>query len=57
MLGCPESIKSAMSFTNSVLGVSILGGVQSQEPPVIIKSNRPPAYWPSSSGPNNDQMF
>lgn len=24
-----------------------------QEPPAIIESNRPPAYWPSSSGRND----
>ncbi|KAF9259088.1 hypothetical protein L218DRAFT_875612 [Marasmius fiardii PR-910] len=27
-----------------------------QEPPAIIKSNRPPAYWPSSN-PNNDSLI
>ena len=28
-----------------------------QEPPAIIESNRPPAYWPSSSGPNSDTLL
>lgn len=27
-----------------------------QEPPAIIENNRPPAYWPSSTGPNKDAM-
>ncbi|KAH9922425.1 multidrug resistance-associated ABC transporter [Fomitopsis serialis] len=27
-----------------------------QEPPAVVESNRPPAYWPSSSGPNKDSM-
>ena len=28
-----------------------------QEPPAVIESNRPPAYWPSSTGPNKDSMI
>ncbi|OCH88899.1 multidrug resistance-associated ABC transporter [Obba rivulosa] len=28
-----------------------------QEPPAIIESNRPPAYWPSSSSPNKDSLI
>ncbi|KAI0332194.1 multidrug resistance-associated ABC transporter [Cubamyces sp. BRFM 1775] len=28
-----------------------------QEPPAIIESNRPPAYWPSSSSPNKDSLL
>ncbi|KAF7792210.1 hypothetical protein EIP86_003243 [Pleurotus ostreatoroseus] len=28
-----------------------------QEPPAIIESSRPPAYWPSSSGPNKDALI
>ncbi|KAL0951671.1 hypothetical protein HGRIS_008350 [Hohenbuehelia grisea] len=27
-----------------------------QEPPAVIKSNRPPAYWPSSSSSNRDSL-
>lgn len=27
-----------------------------QEPPAIIESSRPPAYWPSSTGPNKDSL-
>lgn len=27
------------------------------EPPAIIEANRPPAYWPSSSGPNSDSLI
>lgn len=27
-----------------------------QEPPAIIENNRPPAYWPSSTGQNKDAM-
>ncbi|KAI0366584.1 multidrug resistance-associated ABC transporter [Pilatotrama ljubarskyi] len=28
-----------------------------QEPPAVIESNRPPAYWPSSTGPNKEQLL
>lgn len=28
-----------------------------QEPPGIIESNRPPAYWPSSSSTNKDSLL
>ena len=28
-----------------------------QEPPAVIESSRPPAYWPSSSGPNKDALI
>lgn len=28
-----------------------------QEPPAIIESNRPPAYWPSSTSENRDSML
>ncbi|KAH9903343.1 multidrug resistance-associated ABC transporter [Cubamyces lactineus] len=28
-----------------------------QEPPTIIESNRPPAYWPSSTSPNKDSLL
>ncbi|EMD39008.1 hypothetical protein CERSUDRAFT_104287 [Gelatoporia subvermispora B] len=28
-----------------------------QEAPAIIESNRPPAYWPSSSSPNRDSLI
>lgn len=28
-----------------------------QEPPAIIESNRPPAYWPSSTSPNKDHLL
>lgn len=27
-----------------------------QEPPAVIESNRPPAYWPSSSSANADTL-
>ncbi|OBZ77340.1 ATP-dependent bile acid permease [Grifola frondosa] len=66
-------ITSAMSFTNSVywacrfwtaleLDLNSVERVVEyldlpQEPPAIIESNRPPAYWPSSSGPNKDSLI
>ena len=28
-----------------------------QEPPAIIEGHRPPAYWPSSTGPNADSLI
>lgn len=28
-----------------------------EEPAAIIESNRPPAYWPSSSSPNSDSLI
>ena len=28
-----------------------------QEPPTVIESSRPPAYWPSSTGPNSDALI
>ncbi|TCD65581.1 hypothetical protein EIP91_002465 [Steccherinum ochraceum] len=28
-----------------------------QAPPTIIESSRPPAYWPSSTGPNSDSLI
>ena len=28
-----------------------------QEPPAIIEPSRPPAYWPSSSGPNQNALI
>ncbi|KIP06892.1 hypothetical protein PHLGIDRAFT_128004 [Phlebiopsis gigantea 11061_1 CR5-6] len=28
-----------------------------QEPPTVIESSRPPAYWPSSTGPNTDALI
>lgn len=28
-----------------------------QEPPAVIESHRPPAYWPSSSSPNKDSLI
>ncbi|KAH8099895.1 multidrug resistance-associated ABC transporter [Cristinia sonorae] len=66
-------ITSAMSFTTSVYwacrfwtGLELdLNSVERvveyldlpSEPPTIIESSRPPAYWPSSSGPNADSMI
>ncbi|KAI0945816.1 hypothetical protein AcV7_009953 [Taiwanofungus camphoratus] len=66
-------ITSAMSFTTSVywacrfwtaleLDLNSVERVVEyldlpQEPPAVIDSNRPPAYWPSSSGPNEDSMI
>jgi len=65
------AITSALNFTNSVYwacrfwtGLELdLNSVERiveyldlpQEPPTIIESNRPPAYWPSSS--NKDSMI
>ncbi|GBE87310.1 ATP-dependent bile acid permease [Sparassis crispa] len=67
------SITSAMSFTTSVywacrfwtsleLDLNSVERVVEyldlpQEPPAVIDSNRPPAYWPSSSSPNKDSMI
>ncbi|CAL1697425.1 unnamed protein product [Somion occarium] len=64
---------SAMAFTNSVywacrfwtaleLDLNSVERVVEyldlpQEPPTIIESHRPPAYWPSSTGPNKDSMI
>lgn len=28
-----------------------------QEPPTVIESSRPPAYWPSSTGPNSEALI
>ncbi|KAI0357687.1 multidrug resistance-associated ABC transporter [Trametes cingulata] len=28
-----------------------------QEPPAVIESRRPPAYWPSSTGPNKEHLL
>lgn len=28
-----------------------------EEPPTIIESSRPPAYWPSSTGSNSDSLI
>ncbi|KAI9056461.1 multidrug resistance-associated ABC transporter [Trametes sanguinea] len=66
-------ITSAMSFTNSVywacrfwtaleLDLNSVERVVEyldlpQEPPAIIESNRPPAYWPSSTSPNKDSLL
>ncbi|RDX45811.1 multidrug resistance-associated ABC transporter [Lentinus brumalis] len=66
-------ITSAMSFTNSVywacrfwtaleLDLNSVERVVEyldlpQEPPAIIESNRPPAYWPSSTSQNKDSML
>ncbi|KAI0092260.1 multidrug resistance-associated ABC transporter [Irpex rosettiformis] len=66
-------ITSAMSFTNSVywacrfwtaleLDLNSVERVVEyldlpQEPPAIIESNRPPAYWPSSTGPNANSLI
>ncbi|CDO68600.1 hypothetical protein BN946_scf184996.g31 [Trametes cinnabarina] len=66
-------ITSAMSFTTSVywacrfwtaleLDLNSVERVVEyldlpQEPPAIIESNRPPAYWPSSSSPNKDHLL
>ncbi|KAF9258418.1 hypothetical protein L218DRAFT_964491 [Marasmius fiardii PR-910] len=65
-------ISSAISFTTSVYwGCRFWTGLEldlnsvervieyleiPQEPPAIIESNRPPAYWPSSH-PNNDSLI
>ncbi|TBU25699.1 multidrug resistance-associated ABC transporter [Dichomitus squalens] len=66
-------ITSAMSFTNSVywacrfwtaleLDLNSVERVVEyldlpQEAPAIIESNRPPAYWPSSTSSNSDSML
>ncbi|KAJ8487830.1 hypothetical protein ONZ51_g3940 [Trametes cubensis] len=66
-------ITSAMSFTNSVywtcrywtaleLHLNAVERVVEyldlpQEPPAVIESNRPPAYWPSSTSPNKDSLL
>ncbi|KAI0639291.1 multidrug resistance-associated ABC transporter [Trametes polyzona] len=66
-------ITSAMSFTNSVywacrfwtaleLDLNSVERVVEyldlpQEPPAIIESNRPPAYWPSSTSSNSDHLL
>ncbi|KAI0372366.1 multidrug resistance-associated ABC transporter [Pilatotrama ljubarskyi] len=66
-------ITSAMSFTNSVywacrfwtaleLDLNSVERVVEyldlpQEPPTIIESNRPPAYWPSSTSQNKDHLL
>ncbi|OJT05881.1 ATP-dependent bile acid permease [Trametes pubescens] len=66
-------ITSAMSFTTSVYWVCRywttleldLNSVERvveyldlpQEPPAIIESNRPPAYWPSSTSMNKDSLL
>ncbi|KAI0752843.1 multidrug resistance-associated ABC transporter [Daedaleopsis nitida] len=66
-------ITSAMSFTNSVywacrfwtaleLDLNSVERVVEyldlpQEPPAVIESNRPPAYWPSSTSQNRDSML
>ncbi|KAI0782312.1 multidrug resistance-associated ABC transporter [Abortiporus biennis] len=66
-------ITSAMSFTNSVywacrfwtaleLDLNSVERVVEyldlpQEPPAIIESNRPPAYWPSTTSPNKDSLI
>ncbi|KAI0772936.1 multidrug resistance-associated ABC transporter [Trametes elegans] len=66
-------ITSAMSFTNSVywacrfwtaleLDLNSVERVVEyldlpQEPPAIIESNRPPAYWPSSTSTNKDSLL
>ncbi|PIL29150.1 ATP-binding cassette transporter [Ganoderma sinense ZZ0214-1] len=66
-------ITSAMSFTNSVywacrfwtaleLDLNSVERVVEyldlpQEPAAIIESNRPPAYWPSSTSENRDSML
>ncbi|KAI8989077.1 multidrug resistance-associated ABC transporter [Trametes punicea] len=66
-------ITSAMSFTNSVywacrfwtaleLDLNSVERVVEyldlpQEPPAVIESNRPPAYWPSSTSPNKDNLL
>ncbi|KAI0752859.1 multidrug resistance-associated ABC transporter [Daedaleopsis nitida] len=66
-------ITSAMSFTNSVywacrLWTALEVDLNSiervveyldlpQEPPAVIESNRPPAYWPSSTSQNRDSML
>ncbi|KAI0357032.1 multidrug resistance-associated ABC transporter [Trametes cingulata] len=66
-------ITSAMSFTTSVywtcrywtsleLDLNAVERVVEylnlpQEPPAIIESNRPPAYWPSSTSPNKDSLL
>ncbi|KAI0697630.1 multidrug resistance-associated ABC transporter [Cerioporus squamosus] len=66
-------ITSAMSFTNSVywacrfwtaleLDLNSVERVVEyldlpQEPPAIIETNRPPAYWPSSTSQNKDSML
>ncbi|KAG6830506.1 hypothetical protein H0H92_000347 [Tricholoma furcatifolium] len=55
-------ITSAMAFTTSALELD-LNAVERvveyldlpQEPPAIIESHRPPAYWPSSS--NNESLI
>ncbi|KAK7677231.1 hypothetical protein QCA50_019825 [Cerrena zonata] len=66
-------ITSAMAFTNSVywacrfwtaleLDLNSVERVVEyldlpQEPPTVIEDNRPPAYWPSSTGPNKDSLI
>ncbi|TCD65592.1 hypothetical protein EIP91_002477 [Steccherinum ochraceum] len=66
-------ITSAMSFTTSVywacrfwtaleLDLNSVERVVEyldlpEEPPTIIESSRPPAYWPSSTGSNSDSLI
>ncbi|KAI0339052.1 multidrug resistance-associated ABC transporter [Trametopsis cervina] len=66
-------ITSAMSFTESVywacrfwtaleLDLNSVERVVEyldlpQEPPAVIESNRPPAYWPSSTSSNSDSLI
>ncbi|THH23155.1 hypothetical protein EUX98_g8019 [Antrodiella citrinella] len=66
-------ITSAMSFTTSVywacrfwtaleLDLNSVERVVEyldlpSEPPVIIEDNRPPTYWPSSTGPNSNSLI
>lgn len=66
-------ITSALSFTNAVywtcrfytqleLDLNSVERVVEyldipQEPPAVIQNSRPPAHWPSSTGPNEDRLL
>ncbi|KAI5116711.1 hypothetical protein M0805_003223 [Coniferiporia weirii] len=66
-------ITSAMAFTNNIywacrfwtqleLDLNSVERVVEyldlpQEPPAIIENSRPPAHWPSSTGPNSDNLL
>ncbi|EKM52518.1 uncharacterized protein PHACADRAFT_211766 [Phanerochaete carnosa HHB-10118-sp] len=66
-------ITSAMAFTNSVywacrfwtaleLDLNSVERVVEyldlpQEPAFVVENSRPPAYWPSSTGPNSDELI
>lgn len=66
-------ITSAMAFTNNIYWAcrfwtqleldfnSVERVVEylelPQEPPAVIENSRPPAHWPSSTGPNSDSLL